>query len=193
MGENHFQIISHPRYLRFIYFINANYTHENLLSLILANQKLWGGGYNPIIPVDNNTIPEKYYRILEYYDPDYIIYSKDIDIEVLKKIPFFNPEGYYPIDEMQMMDGVDCHHLLNLFNIKGQVILADGLMNFINPLLDYYQINFGLRKNAFQMDKTLTRNSDQTLINKDTFKDLNKIICERSPYRLSNLSRLNIT
>jgi hypothetical protein len=40
-----------------------------LLSLIHVNQSIWGGRFNPIIPVKENIISDRWKEILKYYDP----------------------------------------------------------------------------------------------------------------------------
>ena len=71
-----------------------NILTKSYLKLICANQKLWGGRYNPIIPIHENTISKKYISLIENYDPDYIFYSNGINPEIIKELRLFNPAGF---------------------------------------------------------------------------------------------------
>lgn len=59
-----FQITSRPRHLRYVFFVDEQCPYEKLFKLICLNQRIWGGRYNPIIPVNNNIISERYLALL---------------------------------------------------------------------------------------------------------------------------------
>lgn len=94
-----FQITSRPRHLRYVFFVDKNYPYERLYKLLCENQSFWGGRYNPIVPVKDNLITERWKSVLQYYDPDFVFYSKEIDPEAIKRLRFFNPCGYYNLDD----------------------------------------------------------------------------------------------
>jgi len=52
--------------------MDENSPYESLLSLIHINQKCWGGRYNPVVPVKDNIISDRWKEILKYYDSDYV-------------------------------------------------------------------------------------------------------------------------
>ena len=53
------------------------YWHHTCLRVIEFFSKLWGGAYNLIVPTDGKTIDERFWRILEAFDPDHLyVYRK---------------------------------------------------------------------------------------------------------------------
>ncbi|WP_159478068.1 hypothetical protein [Dyadobacter sp. 3J3] len=60
-----FQIKSRARHLRYLYFIDERYSYSDLLKLMNNNQNFWGGRYNPIVPVKNNSIADGYVNLIK--------------------------------------------------------------------------------------------------------------------------------
>lgn len=48
------------------------YWEHTVMRIIEWYTKIWGGAYNLIIPTDGKTIDERYWKILERYNPDYL-------------------------------------------------------------------------------------------------------------------------
>ena|ERR1035437_3102315 len=136
---NQFQITSRPRHLRYVYFVSENYPYGKMLDLICKNQKIWGGRYNPIIPVKENIISERYINLLKYYDPDYVFYTNDINPEIIKRLQIFNPCGYFNLDKEPRQEdilGVDASYLLSKFETYSSIILLTDNRDSKSPLLD---------------------------------------------------------
>lgn len=142
-----YQITSRPRHLRYIFFVDVEYSYDQWFELICLNQGLWGGRYNPIIPVTENTIFEQYHELLKHYDPDYIFYSEGVDPDVIRRLRLFNPQGYYKLEEQRLawdIIGVNVFYLLSQLDPKSKIVLSSDLWKTGSPLLDFYKLNFGL-------------------------------------------------
>ena len=70
-----FKIISRARPRRIAFLVDpTNCPPELLDALFKSNYGIWGGRYNPIIPVSSSEISDNYWKLLKFADPD-IIYS----------------------------------------------------------------------------------------------------------------------
>jgi hypothetical protein len=189
-----FQITSRPRHLRYVFFIGENYPYKDLQSLILTNQKIWGGRFNPIVPVKENIISDSWQKVLKHYDPDFVFYSKEVDPETIIKLRFFNPCGYYSLEMPRREDisGVDSFYLLSEFHNKSRIILTSDTWQTESPLLQYYQINFGYETNLMHSEVELSKDFNKKIVGKDEFNLLNKFIYELRPIYQSSLSRKNL-
>ncbi len=191
-----FQITSRPRHLRYVFFVDENYPYEKLLSLVHVNQKIWGGRFNPIVPVKNNIISAKWKEILKFYDPDFIFYSKNIDPEIIKQLRIFNPCGYNNLDDHSgWVDiiGINSFHFLSTFHTKSRIVLTTETWKTESPLLPYFKTNFGFESTLFHHEVELTKDFDRTLVGEKEFGLLNKVISELRPINQSLLSRLYLS
>jgi hypothetical protein len=192
---NQYQITSRPRHLRYIYFIDEKYPYSDLGSLINTNQRLWGGRFNPIIPVKDNIISERYLALLKHYDPDYIFYSNNVDPEIIKRLRIFNPCVYCNLDEQPRKEditGVDAFYFLSQFEPTAKIILPTDLWKTESPLLDFYKLNFGLHSNGIVSDYEIGKAYNQTIITTSNFEKLNEIIHTEKPVNQAQLSKRNI-
>lgn len=190
-----FQITSRPRHLRYVYFIDEGYSYENLFNIICSNQKIWGGRYNPIIPVYENVISEKYIAVLKNYDPDYVFYSDSVNPEIIKKLRIFNPCGYFNLDEKprkENISGIDSFYFLSKFDTNSKIILPQDLWQTKSPLLDFYKLNLGIESDAFVSEYEIGKYHSQIILDKEKFKSLNQILHQEKPIVKSALSRLNL-
>lgn len=190
-----FQITSRPRHFRYVFFVDENYPYETLLSLIHVNQKIWGGRFNPIVPVKDNIITDHWKEILKYYDPDFVFYSKEIDPEKIKKLRIFNPCGYYNLDDQprrEDISGVSGFYFLSEFHAKSRIILTAETWKTESPLLSYYKTNFGFETNLILHEVELSKDYDRMIVGEKEFESLNKFISELKPINQSHLSRRNL-
>ncbi|WP_439185799.1 hypothetical protein [Carboxylicivirga taeanensis] len=190
-----FQITSRPRHLRYVYFIDIKYPYEKLFKLICENQKIWGGRYNPIIPVKEQVISENYISLIKFYDPDYVFYSENIDPEIIKRLGFFNPCGYYNLDEQPRKEnilGVDSFYFLSKFDTNSKIILPHGLWETKSPLLNFYKLNFGIESDTFVSENELSKAYQRIDLDKQSFNSLNQILHQEKPIIKSGLSRMNL-
>lgn len=190
-----YQITSRPRHLRYVYFIDEKYSYENLFNLICENQKLWGGRYNPIIPVNGNVISEKYISLLKNYDPDYVFYSENTDPEIIKRLRIFNPCGYFNLDEKPRKEdvcGVDSFYFLSKFDTTSKILLPHGLWETKSPLLDFYKLNFGIESDTYVSEDEISKKHQRIDIDKESFDSLTEILHREKPIIKSGLSRMNL-
>ncbi len=68
-----FGIESRARHYRLAFLVNPKVCSPELLdSLFKANVELWGGRFNPIVPVTDGEIDEPFWALLRYVDPDLV-------------------------------------------------------------------------------------------------------------------------
>lgn len=190
-----FQITSRPRHLRYVFFVDENYPYETLLSLVHDNQKIWGGRYNPIVPVKNNIITDLWKEILNFYDPDFVFYSKEINPEIIKRLRIFNPCGYYNLDDQprrEDISGVNTFYFLSEFHTKSKIILTAETYKTESLLLPYYKTNFGFETSLIHHEVELRKEFDRMIVDEKEFAELNKFIAELKPINQSHLSRRNL-
>jgi len=190
-----YQIISRPRHIRYVYFIDAQYSYDKLFDLICVNQSIWGGRFNPIIPVDKNLISEKYITLLKNYDPDYVFYSEGINLEIIKKLGVFNPCEYLKLDEEYRnnnIDGVNSLYFLSKFDKSTNIILTQGLSNTYSPLLSFYKLNYGIENDSLAYEYEIGKYCSQIIINPDNYKSLNEIMFKNKTIIRSKLCRNGI-
>lgn len=192
---NQYQISCRGRHLRYIFFVDVRYSYEKLIKLMHHNLRHWGGRYNPIVPVRNGNIEEGYIEVIKHYDPDIIFYTEGVSPDVIKKLRFFNPSGYFNIEEQPRKEdclGIDALYFLSLFGAKSNVIMPEALWKTESPLLDFYRTNFGLTKNVIVSDYEITKNNNQIIIKPENFNTLNEIIHLQKPINQANLSKRNL-
>lgn len=192
---NQFQIFSRPRHLRYMFFIDINYAHDKLLKLINDNQKIWGGRYNPIIPVKDGEIVEDYLKVIKNYDPDYIFYSNKVNPEVIERLCFFNPTGYVNLDEIPKKEdilGVNALYFVSQFENTSSILTPENTWKTNSVLLDYYLTNFGLGSNGYVGEDKITKNLIPIKITVDNFFTLNQIIHDHKPINRAELSKRNL-
>ena len=192
---NQYQISCRARHLRYMYFVDVEYSYEKLIKLMHHNQRYWGGRYNPIVPVQDGKIEESYIEVIKYYDPDIIFYTKNVSPELIKKLRFFNPTGYYSLDEEPRKEdllGVDALYFISQHDTKSNVLMPEALWKTESPLLDFYRTNFGLTINGIVSDYEITKNNNQIVIKPDNFSSLNEIIHLQKPINQANLSKKDL-
>lgn len=192
---NQYQIFSKPRHIRYLFFIDINYPYDKLIKLIHHNQRLWGGRYNPIIPVKDGLIVEGYLNVIKHYDPDYIFYSNNVKPEIIQQLRFFNPNGYYNLDEEPRKEdilGVDALYFVSQFEHKSNVLMPEAIWKTESPLLEYYKTNFGLTSNGIVSDYEIIKSFNQIKINPENFSSLNQILHEQKPINQAYLSKKNL-
>jgi|HubBroStandDraft_6_1064221.scaffolds.fasta_scaffold41919_2 hypothetical protein len=70
-----FGVECRARHCRIAFLVDLEKSPLDLIdSLIETNYGLWGGRFNPIVPVQNGNISEAFWKLLTYVDPD-IVYS----------------------------------------------------------------------------------------------------------------------
>ena len=188
-------IASQNRHLRYVFFIDIAYDYSRLLKLMTTLQRHWGGRYNPIIPIVENEIPVAYHDVIKHFDPDFVFHTKSFDPEKIKRLRIFNPIGYYVLDiEPRERDicGIDALYFLRQFDHKVKILVPEGLYKTNSPLLDYYETNFGLTRNAIISDYEISKGYDQVIIKPEELGKLNKIIHHDKPINQALLSRRNI-
>lgn len=190
-----YYLSSRPRHLRYIYFITKDYQYQDLVKLMSNNQLLWGGRFNPIIPVIDGEVSEQYKTMLQYYDPDIIFYTSDIDQEYLKDLAPYNPKEYCLLDDphaYSQITGIDGLYFLSQFSHYNNVILPNQLYLVESPLLGYYDLNFGIGTHINNVDVDLTKNYHQIEVTPEHFNRLHEIIHTNKPISKLSLAEHNI-
>jgi len=178
-----------------MFFISTDYLYGDLYRLILKNQSLWGGRYNPIIPVDKGVILPGYLSIIKQYDPDLIFYSQGLDLEMLKSLRLFNPMGYVNMDERPLSEditGVNTFFFLTEYDSSAKVLLPDMVWPEDSVLPKFYQLNFGLSDTPYQHEYQMSKKQTQLLVNLEKLKELNKIIHLEKPLNIGTFAKTNV-
>lgn len=194
--KNQFEIVSQARHLRYIFFIDEKYPCGSLKELIFRNLGIWGGQFNPIVPICSNKITPEWEKLISYFDPDFIYYSKNVS----KKFVFdlclrmnLNPIDIIELDSPKsvLLNGINSHYLLDAFD--SQTILIDSVRydECPSPKSDFYSLNFFI-KDCLLFEMQLTSRFNKLTVNKANFGDFTKNIIEQSPFFKSLLSRINV-
>lgn len=189
-----------PRHQRFMIFIDGQVGEDVLRAIMQANLHIWGGRYNPIIPVINNVVSPEWIALAKEFDPDYIYYSKTLDVGVIRGLNLFQPKGYVPFDHEKgriYFPGLNSHHLLHHnihepFNSQSVALLAyTGKWDMPMPAKEFYRLNLGLIAAYYGEDKWM-RGYKVLDINEKTVGDIDRLIYENRPYFKSVLSSCHI-
>ncbi|NII26204.1 hypothetical protein HB364_14010 [Pseudoflavitalea sp. X16] len=150
MENTSYQIITKPRHLRYMFFIDGTFTGSKLLDLINKNQQLWGGRQNPIIPVGAEGLTPEWQALAKNYDPDYVGYTNGFT-EALA-IKFCQQLGLNPLkvlnieDNVFRMEGIPSQFLLSTFDnpfaMSNYIAQSSGLWQSKSPLKEYYKLNY---------------------------------------------------
>ena len=165
-----------------------------------ANLHVWGGRYNPIVPVNENSISKEWIDLIKDYDPDFIYYSNKIHVEFLKGLNLFNPKEYIAFDNKDSriyFPGLNIHNLLhvNVYDrfTTQKTTLLEYRGKWDMPLLakKFYQLNLGLTPLYVGEDKW-TSKYELISIDEKNSSQINKLIFEHRPYFKTNLSAIHI-
>ncbi|THD32251.1 MAG: hypothetical protein DI588_09165 [Flavobacterium johnsoniae] len=190
-----FQTISRPRHLRYVFFVDSNYPYEKLKGLLSVLQKDWGGRYNPVIPVENGKISVSYIQLLSHYDPDFVFYSETVEIETIQNLRLFNPKGYYNLDSVppeENIYGVDSMYFLSHFDRTERIIMPSELWKTKSILIDYLELNFGIRSNGTVSDHNIAKHYHRIDLNEKNFANFHEIVYKERPINRALLSRNNL-
>ena len=189
-----YQLSVRPRHLRYMFFIDEKTSYEELYSIIISNQKQWGGWYNPIVPVTEGEIKESWVNLIKNYDPDYIFYSKDIDPEMILRLKLFNPISYIKLDEKRGFEssGVNAFYFISKFPTTSNLVMLTGGWKTKSPLLSYYLLNYGIESDFYHHQIELSKDYNVKQLTSDDFDTFNKCIYDLRPINPSQLSRENL-
>jgi len=186
-----------PRHMRYLFLIDNLETSTLIIELIMDNYKLWGGRFNPFVPVYQNKIPEAYKPIVRHCDPDFIYYSPGVDIDsVRKELSFCHPKTFVALreDGRNNFPGVFAAYMLAEANYS--VFSSFRNRSFMHTSHDsdaavpaFYKLSFGFQPRY--VDQHLAFAGYKSLeINKGNLGDINRVMCEELPSLTSVISEL---
>lgn len=188
---NQYQITSQNRPVRVLYFVDESVTYKQVVDLIHANLGLWGGRYNPIVPVKDGKVADGYAEMLKHYDPDHVYYSKGVDEQVAKGVVGGNACEYERMTDdhwHRYAKGLNVYHLLSKYNRNHWLLLNEGIKGRDWPLADYYRINFGFGDTLLHGEQLLCEEISANLLGDADIKDLHKLLVEDGCLTRSDLS-----
>ncbi|MBW4888907.1 hypothetical protein KXQ82_04245 [Mucilaginibacter sp. HMF5004] len=193
MAADHpFTITTKPRNLKLLFFVRHDFSKDSLVKLLLNNLRIWGGRYNPIVPVYNGEVNDGWKSFLTYQDPDYIYYTKGIDRGSM--VGLCDEIGLYPtelieLDERQEIKGV---HIANLMPYLSQtgILEPKNLWEVENPLKDYFKLNF-LVEDSFPANHNRLQNHMVIPVGKDNFASIHHHVGEHRFFRNTLISGYN--
>ncbi|MFZ1666750.1 MAG: hypothetical protein WAU08_15190 [Flavobacteriales bacterium] len=162
------------------------------MELIHANLGLWGGRYNPIIPVEGDKEPVDYLDMLKYYDPDHVYYTKSVGEHIAKGVVGGNACKYEQLDTERPgrnVEGLNIHYLLSKYNHNHVLILNESIKGRDWPLADYYRINFGFGDSLLYYEELLCAEYSSHGVNNSNVKVLSQLILQDGYLTRSDLSR----
>jgi hypothetical protein len=189
-----------PRHLRIVIFVDCKISEIGLRNLMQANLHVWGGRYNPIVPVYNKVVAKEWIDLIANFDPDYVYYSKGIELQYLKDLYLFHPIEYVEIDDNKdnrySFPGVNIHNLLhehvpNYLDNRKLTLLQYGKWNM--PLIgkEFYELNLGF-KTLYSGENKWTNKFERVKIDELNLDEINTLILESWPYFKSILSSLHV-
>jgi hypothetical protein len=160
-----------------------------MTDLIVDNYQLWGGRYNPIIPVVNGTISSYYQNQISEYDPDIVYYSRQIDFDIIKKYSKkFQAAKYEILDDegRNSFPGVYAHYLLsdninNDFHFNHNMSLVYFNHHVDEPLTSFYNLSFGI-SNRYAGDSTYAKGYKIVDLDILNISETNRLIHTEKPY-----------
>lgn len=85
--DSSFSIFMNHRPERIAFLLNPRTSSAKLINAIFDfNLSKWGGRYNPIIPVFNETISDEYWQLLRFCDPDIVYSFPRLNKKLIEKI-----------------------------------------------------------------------------------------------------------
>ncbi|HMI01889.1 MAG TPA: hypothetical protein VK541_05370 [Pedobacter sp.] len=145
-------IYSRVRNTRIAFLVDRSFESKNLAKLIADNYDLWGGSYNPIIPVSDSQVEENWVGILEQVDPDLVYYSEGIALELLKEQAIdIHPREYKELQANRIWNfqGVNAYAFLEEYfkasSERRHISLAYYAHNLDHHMCTFYGLNFGVR------------------------------------------------
>jgi hypothetical protein len=154
-----FSVFAYPRPIRIAFIVDPETISEELIDAIYDFNLLhWGGRYNPIIPIVDNSIADSYWELLKFCDPDIVYSCVKLNESLLQRIKRWISPNRIEIHREQP----ELHHLVQLYHEQVNVEeiarnyrtnLAGFKENFVLPICSYtkewehrrfFQRNFGL-------------------------------------------------
>lgn len=196
MSAKSFEVISTPRPIRYMFFIESDYESEKIIGLMQKLMLFWGGGHCPIIPVKENSISKEWIDIVKHFDPDYIGYtgkiSEDFILYTCTKLEL-NPVEIFDIDNGWQSKGIGVNNLISLidnpFYAKFTFLQSNSLWNINNPLIGFYKLNFLI--DTYPLSGGFAGKYNVQTITPENFYEVNKIIREQNVFNNAVLSVLN--
>lgn len=147
-----------------IAFLVDNDTPIALIKKIMTdNYRIWGGTYNPIIPVHDNVIEKKWVEMLGQIDPDIIYHSPTVNARKLQEngIKVY-PRVYITIPENSLLNlpGVNPLTFIDHFFKYNLAERHHVHLPYFNPGFDHIlknllALNFGVRELSIEDDEYL--------------------------------------
>jgi len=190
------------RHLRYIIFVDSTISEKTLRRIMQGNLGIWGGRYNPIVPVTDNHIPIEWVNLAMHFDPDYVFYSNKIDALYIKSLNLFQPIDYVEFNEETLsfdLPGINIHYLLH-YQLEGSLnqklpslLNHTGNWNTPLPFKEFYELNAGLQRVSIEESKWQSKYQTINIDEKKTSNDIGKLIYEGQPYFKSLLSAQHVT
>jgi len=180
---------THCRHLRLLFFVDTNVTHGFLSKLFLDNYQLWGGRYNPIIPVNNGTLSAIYRDDLESFDPDIVFFTEAVGAEQAKMFcSKLHPREFIQLDNngRYNLPGVYAHNLLPAGQREFLRLLKPFSLVYSNqqedvPITSFYNLSFGIG-NRYVEDIALAQGYRTQELRLDNIAGTNQYLTQHRPF-----------
>ena len=187
--KNQTFVFSRIRNTKIAFLIDNDIPIPLLRKLMTDNYKIWGGTYNPIIPVHGNLIQSEWADVLEQIDPDIIYHSESFDPQAIQNLGLkIYPRIFKIIPENGMINltGVNSLAFINSFfkyNLEDRrhVSFPYFVAGLDHTLKDFLSLNFGVREIFIEDDEYL-QDIRKTGIYKDNIHDALSLMWSRSGF-----------
>jgi len=177
-----------------MFLLDENTDSKELRELMTKCMRLWGGRFNPIIPISNNSISQNWKEFMSRFDQDYIYYSAGVDLDFA--LGLINEINLHPIELLSLEDesgnikGVNSKYLLPILKDPHFFFKASSIWDWKSSLKEYYNFNY-LLDEGYSIENNLLGKHQLININKDNIGDLDKILHEKHVTNYSYLSTIN--
>ncbi len=199
--EHPYTISTTPRHLHLLFYVDADFSAPNIRKLLLKNLKLWGGRYNPIVPLKENALEPSWEELLKYQDPDYVYYSKDVDRQAV--IDLCEQFGHNPLDVIEISEDLQDIHGIHFANLMPMLPAMElprtyNLWGIETLLADFYALNFlvedtlPVNEGVWSWGNTeLFEKHKLSLVNQASFYSINSLWSDPDMISISKLSAMN--
>jgi hypothetical protein len=180
---------SHYRHLRLLFLVDSHVSGDFLEHLFMHNYQLWGGRYNPVIPVNDQRLSPYYSNLIGNFDPDIVYYTEQIGLEAAQRIC----ENLHPKELIQLdpngrdnFPGVYAHYLLPEAQRQATRFMRSfELVYFqrheVDTQTSFYNLSFGIT-NQYVEDITLANGYNISTLDVTNIGDTNRRIAAERPF-----------
>lgn len=171
MNEFKTYIFSRARNTRTAFLVDINTPIEEVKRIMGENYRVWGGSYNPIVPIADGVIEKRWMEMLEVIDPDVVYHSTGVDVHKLmesglrifpREIRVIGYEGRLDMQGVNPLTFID-YFFRDQLSKRRHVQLPYFSSDLEHPLKSALNLNFGMREWSDADDEYLQQMGKQMI------------------------------